>query len=211
MSFAFPPTSWPAVIVGFILGIYWLCVLWLVARTKRVAGRAGNFVPPELLGRIIRFAWYPLVVCWIFFPLLTPFVSGLPWAFQPYVYPGAEIVSWVAVMVAVVAFGITCVCWANMGSSWRMGIDPNEKTQLVSSGAYAYVRNPIYGLSQVLVLSTLAVLPTPSMLIITIVHMFFMQWEVRREEKYLLQLHGSPYADYMKRVGRFVPKIGGGH
>ena len=40
-----------------------------------------------------------------------------------------------------------------------MRIDPNERTQLVFNGPYAYVRHPIYGLSQVLVLTTLAAAP----------------------------------------------------
>ena len=74
MSILIPPSSWPAVIVGLIIGIYWLCVLGLVAKTKREVGRAANFVPPERLGRFIRFVWIPLVVAWIFLPLLTPFM-----------------------------------------------------------------------------------------------------------------------------------------
>jgi protein-S-isoprenylcysteine O-methyltransferase Ste14 len=38
--------------------------------------------------------------------------------------------------------------------------------------------------------------------------MLLMQWEVRREDKYLVLLHGPAYADYMQRVGRFVPRLG---
>jgi len=209
MSITSSPSSWQAVIVGLIIGIYWLCVLWLVAKTKRDVGRAANFVPPEPLGRLIRVVWYPLVLAWIFLPLLTPFVTGLPRGFVPIAFPGADVIGWIAVGVALAAFLITCVCWAKMGKSWRMGIDPNERTQLVFNGPYAYVRHPIYGLSQVLVLSTLAALPTPTMLLVTILHMTFMQWEVRREDKYLVQLHGTAYADYIKRVGRFMPRIGG--
>jgi protein-S-isoprenylcysteine O-methyltransferase Ste14 len=89
-----------------------------------------------------------------------------------------------------------------------MGIDPNEKTKLVFNGPYAYVRHPIYGLSQVLMICALAAFPAPLMVLIAAVHLAFMQWEVRREEVYLVRLHGSAYADYMQRVGRFVPRIG---
>src|SRR6185295_4985851 len=124
MSILIPPSSWPAVIVGLIIGIYWICVLWLVAKTKREVGRAANFVPPERLGRLIRFVWIPLVVLWIFLPLLTPFVAGLPSLLVPFSFPGSDVIAWAAVAIAVVAFVITCVCWAKMGKSWRMGIDP---------------------------------------------------------------------------------------
>jgi protein-S-isoprenylcysteine O-methyltransferase Ste14 len=212
-------SSWPAVIIGVIVGIYWLKVLQLVARTKRTVGRAANFVPPEKLGRVLRFVWIPVVVLWIFLPMLTPFIgqksevsgqnseAGLPWVLQPVSFTGSAIVGWTAVAVAVVAFAITWVCWIKMGTSWRMGIDPDEKTKLVFNGPYAYVRHPIYGLSQVLMIAALCALPSPLMLVITVLHLALMQWEVRREEKYLVQLHGPSYGDYMRKVGRFVPRI----
>jgi protein-S-isoprenylcysteine O-methyltransferase Ste14 len=207
MSITLTPTSWPAFLIGLIIGIYWLKVLQLVARTKRDVGRAANFVPPERLGRLLRLVWIPVVILWIFLPLLTPFVAGLPQPLQPAMFPGDVIVAWIALAVAVVAFAVTWVCWIKMGKSWRMGIDPNEKTVLVFNGPYAYVRHPIYGLSQLLMLCTFAALPTPFMLVVAVLHLFFMQWEVRREERYLVALHGPAYSDYMKHVGRFVPRL----
>lgn len=201
------PSSWPAVIIGLMLGIYWLRVLQLVARTKRTVGRAANFVPPEPLGRLLRTIWIPVVVLWIFLPLVTPFIAGLPLPLLPLAFPGSVILGWIAVLVAAAAFAITWVCWVKMGTSWRMGIDPNERTTLVFNGPYAYVRHPIYGLSQVLMLAALCALPSPVMLVIAALHLGLMQWEVRREERYLVLLHGPAYADYMQRVGRFVPRI----
>lgn len=202
------PSSWPAVIIGLIIGIYWLKVLQMVARTKREVGRAANFVPPEKLGRLLRIVWIPVVLLWIFLPLLSPFITGLPWLLRPVTFPGSHILAWLAVLVAVVAFALTWVCWIKMGKSWRMGIDPNEKTTLVFNGPYAYVRHPIYGLSQVLMLAALCAWPSPLMFLVAALHLALMQWEVRREDYYLVQLHGPAYADYMKRVGRFVPRLG---
>jgi protein-S-isoprenylcysteine O-methyltransferase Ste14 len=207
MAITLMPTSWPAFIIGLIIGIYWLKVLQLVARTKRDVGRAANFVPPEKIGRLLRYIWVPVVILWIFLPLLTPFVLGLPQPLQPVAFRGAESLGWLALAIAIVAFAITWVCWIRMGKSWRMGIDPNEKTVLVFNGPYAYVRHPIYGLSQLLMLCTLAALPSPVMFVVALLHLFLMQWEVRREEKYLVALHGPAYADYMKNVGRFVPRL----
>ena len=207
MGITFTPSSWAPVIIGLIIGIYWLCVLGLVIKTKLTVGRAANFVPPEPLGRILRYIWIPVVVLWIFFPMLLPFITGKPFLLEPVSFPGDATLGWVSVGIAVVAFLITCVCWIKMGSSWRMGIDPNEKTKLITAGPYAYVRNPIYGLSQLLMINALCALPCPAMVVIAAIHLAFMQWEVRREEKYLVKLHGQPSAEYMERVGRFVPRI----
>ncbi|HEY4330896.1 MAG TPA: isoprenylcysteine carboxylmethyltransferase family protein, partial [Phycisphaerae bacterium] len=152
--------------------------------------------------------WIPVVVLWIFLPMLMPFVAGLPWFLAPVGFPAGAMAGWIAVAVGLAAFGMTWVCWIKMGTSWRMGIDPNERTKLVFNGPYAYVRHPIYGLSQVLMLASLAALPSPLMLLVAVLHLAFMQWEVRREEKYLVHLHGTAYADYMRRVGRFLPGLG---
>ncbi|MCM0674466.1 hypothetical protein NCC78_07160 [Micromonospora phytophila] len=31
-----------------------------------------------------------------------------------------------------------------MGTSWRIGVDPSERTELVTDGAFALARNPIF-------------------------------------------------------------------
>ena len=86
------PSSWAAVVIGVMVGVYWLRVMQLVWRTKKTAGRAANLVPPELLGRVLRLIWGPVVVLWIFLPMLMPFVRGLPVGLRPVVFAGSEVV-----------------------------------------------------------------------------------------------------------------------
>ena len=105
------------------------------------------------------------------------------------------------------AFVATLVCWAKMGNAWRMGIDPNDKTQLVCTGPYAYIRHPIYALSSLLMLMTMLILPSPAMLMIGVVHLLLLQWEARREEEHLLASHGEEYRVYRARTGRFLPRF----
>ena len=195
----------PALLIGLILATYWIRVLQLVRKTKQQAGHHANFVPEEKTGKIIRIVWIPVVFLWIVLPLLagfgilTNFAPLRPLFFEP-------IVQWIAVLIGIVAFVITWICWRNMGKNWRMGIDPKEKTQLVFTGPFAYVRNPIYGLSQLLAVMAVLIVPSPLMILIGIIHITLMQWEVRREEVYLLATHGDPYAAYLNNVGRFLPR-----
>jgi len=202
---AWQPTYWPALVVGIILLIYWVRVMLLVRSTKRDAGHHANFIPEEPLGRLIRIVWMPVVALWVLLPLLAGF--GVFSGFAPLrpLYH-SSIISWIAVAVAAAAFILTWVCWQNMGKSWRMGIDPNEKTQLVLSGPFSYVRHPIYGLSQILMLMTMLILPSPLMLLVGVLHILFMQWEVRREDVYLANTHGEVYRRYQQQVGRFFPR-----
>ena len=128
-----------------------------------------------------------------------------PWLLQP-LYTNA-LVAWAALAIAVAAFIATLICWKKMGKSWRMGINPEDKTQLVISGPYAYLRHPIYALSSLLMVCTMVILPSPAMLAVGFMHLFLLQWEARREERYLTALHGPTYADYASRTGRFVPRF----
>jgi protein-S-isoprenylcysteine O-methyltransferase Ste14 len=188
-----------ALCIGLIVGFYWARVLKLVYKTRKQTGRAANFLPPELLGRVLRILWYPTVVIWILQPLAV--ASGIMRArfFHP-------ILGVIGVLIALFALLATMICWKRMGTSWRMGIDPGEKTQLICTGPYAYVRHPIYALSSLLMLASVIAVPKPLMIVVGLIHLIFLQWEARREEKYLLQTHGEEYGQYLRHVGRFCPR-----
>jgi len=51
----------PALAIGLIVGFYWARVIKLVLRPGVTRAGAANFVPPELLGRVLRIIWYPTV------------------------------------------------------------------------------------------------------------------------------------------------------
>jgi protein-S-isoprenylcysteine O-methyltransferase Ste14 len=193
------PHFWPGLCIGIIVGFYWARVIKLVLKQRRRTGRSANFLPAEPMGRFLRLIWYPLVALWIALPLLAAWhtrdlLCDLP------------LVQWSAVGVAICALALTMACWRRMGKSWRMGIDPDEKTHLIVSGPYAYVRHPIYALSSVLMISSAVAVPSIAMIAIAVLHCGLLQWEARREEAYLIETHGQAYRDYLASVGRFIPK-----
>ena len=195
----------PALIIGLVMAFYWARVLRLAWKEKRRTGQAANLFPPEPLGRALRIIWFPTIALWIALPLFAA-LTRQPWSFLHPLYTN-PIVAWSALAIAIAAFVATLVCWKKMGKSWRMGINPNDKTQLVITGPYAYLRHPIYALSSLLMLCTMAILPSPAMLIVGVLHILLLQWEARREEQYLTALHGPTYADYASKTGRFVPRF----
>jgi protein-S-isoprenylcysteine O-methyltransferase Ste14 len=198
---------WQGIFIGMIVGFYWARVIKLVFKQRRVTGRAANFLPPETLGRVLRIIWYPTIVLWIAVPFLTGFAPRLPTPLHLLATGRRyQVVAWLAVAAAAAALGATLVCWKRMGKSWRMGIDPSERTQLIFSGPYAYVRHPIYALSSWMMLASVVGVPSVLMIVIGLLHILFLQWEARREERYLLELHGASYQTYLTRVGRFIPR-----
>jgi len=194
----------PALLLGLIVGAYWARVIKMVLKQRRRTGRDANFVPRETLGLVLRFIWYPVVAMWVAHPYLNAVWINPPSPFRP-LYDDPRL-AWAGVCVAAMSLGFTWICWKRMGKSWRMGIDPNEKTQLIFSGPYAFVRHPIYALSCLLMIASALTIPSMLMLILATLHILFLQWEASREERYLVQTHGQAYTAYRRHVGRMLPR-----
>jgi protein-S-isoprenylcysteine O-methyltransferase Ste14 len=96
-----------------------------------------------------------------------------------------------------------------MGDSWRAGVDPGERTELVTSGPFRVVRNPV--LSAVLVTCAGLVLMVPTVIGLAGLAAAVVANELLVrviEEPYLRRVHGQDYLRYAATVGRFVPGIG---
>ncbi len=203
------PRHTSSLLIGLLMLCYWGSVVAMVIKTKKRVGKAANFLPPEPIGRILRTAWYPLVLIWIVHPITFGFASKNPNRIPVVMRPLMEMryFAVIPLVIALLAFYATLVCWRRMGKSWRMGIDPNETTELIVAGPYAYVRHPIYTLSILLMLCTMLILSSPLMLGVGVLHIGFLIWEARREEQHLVNVHGEPYSRYLDRVGRFFPRL----
>ena len=96
-----------------------------------------------------------------------------------------------------------------MGASWRVEVDEEEKTELVVHGPFALVRNPIFSAIVPAILGLALLVPNAAAVTGFVTLVFALELQVRFvEEPYLLRTHGTEYAAYTSRVGRFVPRIG---
>jgi protein-S-isoprenylcysteine O-methyltransferase Ste14 len=95
-----------------------------------------------------------------------------------------------------------------MGRSWRIGQDPGERTELVTSGPFGVVRNPIFA-SLIAVQAGLALLvPNALALAGVVLLVISIELQVRLvEEPHLRRVHGEEYERYARSVGRFLPSL----
>jgi protein-S-isoprenylcysteine O-methyltransferase Ste14 len=96
----------------------------------------------------------------------------------------------------------------DMAASWRIGIAPDERTELVTGGLYRFCRNPIYLGLQVALAAFCVMLPGYVSGGLLIFGAVLLQVQARLEEAHLLRQHGAAYAGYCARVGRFLPFLG---
>jgi protein-S-isoprenylcysteine O-methyltransferase Ste14 len=118
-------------------------------------------------------------------------------------------VSWVGLVLALAGFGLAVLAQQTMGRSWRIGVDPKERTDLITHGVFGYVRNPIFTAMIAAQAGTTLLAPTWLAIIGLALLVAGVELQVRRvEEPHLLTVHGADYADYSTGTGRFVPLIG---
>ncbi|HBZ69410.1 MAG TPA: isoprenylcysteine carboxyl methyltransferase [Deltaproteobacteria bacterium] len=113
--------------------------------------------------------------------------------------------------LALMALGIvvTLVAQIEMGASWRVGVDPSERTELVTKGLFAWVRNPIYTAMLTTLLGLVLVVPNILAAVAFFVAFVALELHVRKvEEPYLSRLHPEQFRAYARRVGRFIPQVG---
>lgn len=113
------------------------------------------------------------------------------------------------IVLASSGIGLTFAAQLAMGDAWRIGVDPGERTDLVTDGPFEVVRNPIYSAMLPTVLGLVLMVPNALAVAAIITLAVGLELQVRVvEEPYLLRVHGRAYAEYASRVGRFVPGVG---
>ncbi|NKY60922.1 isoprenylcysteine carboxylmethyltransferase family protein [Nocardia flavorosea] len=113
------------------------------------------------------------------------------------------------VVLAVAGVAATFAAQLAMGASWRIGVDDTERTGLVTTGVFAYVRNPIFAAMLATFAGLALMVPNLVAAVGYVLLLAGVQAQIRAvEEPYLQHIHGRAYADYTARVGRFVPGVG---
>jgi protein-S-isoprenylcysteine O-methyltransferase Ste14 len=115
----------------------------------------------------------------------------------------------VGVAAGLAGIGATFATQLAMGTSWRIGVDETETTDLVTAGPFALVRNPIFTAMATTGLGLALMVPNLVALLGFVLLLVALQLQVRVvEEPYLVRTHGRSYATYAATVGRFVPGLG---
>jgi len=114
----------------------------------------------------------------------------------------------IGIVICLAGIVLTSYSQFSMGRNWRMGVDENEKTMLVTTGIYSLVRNPIYTGVAIFLLGQLLLIPYLTTLVFVVMALISIHLHVRYiEEPYLLSQHGEPFIHYQQSTGAYLPKI----
>lgn len=112
----------------------------------------------------------------------------------------------IGAVISLAGVALMVVSQYQMGTAWRFGVDKSEKTDLVTGGLYALVRNPIYSGVFLFCIGLLALVPHILMLIFLATAWLSIDLQVRFvEEPHLRNLHGAVYEKYADKTRRYFP------
>ena len=194
------------VIVFAIALVYWAGVMVQARSVRRRIGRQPNVRPRGTKERLLWLGWMLVVLTWIALPfVVSPESSNVLVHLNSDLLTSSGLLLGAALVVA--GYAGTHWCYASMGDTWRMGINQDEKTRLVTVGPYNRIRHPIYIFQTVILLGVAVLLPALLAFLIIPVHLVCVWIKARDEESHLVTVHGQTSLDYCARTGRLLPKL----
>lgn len=96
------------------------------------------------------------------------------------------------------------VAQLQMANSWRIGIDKEHQTELITRGFFTISRNPIFLGIMAAVLGLFMIIPNAFTLLIMVLSFSSIHTQVRLEEVFLRKEHGGKYVEYCEKVKRWM-------
>lgn len=186
-------------------------VIWRAWRFRARHGRSPIHIPARndfslhaMLSRALVLYFFALIG-------LAAAAAGWPGALaqiDPFFAPGSPGLTLAGFAVVVGSAWLVRRAQDDMAASWRIGVDPGERTDLVTGKTFRFCRNPIYlGLMLALAGFTLMI-PGAAMATLTASAVVLFNLQARLEERYLLRVHGEDFRRFCREVGRFLPGTG---
>jgi hypothetical protein len=195
-------------LIKIFLPVYFILFFGIsfVAKTIIIARRIKKnpLVLPQdesayaLVGNYFKFCLVGIFV----YVMLFPFLSES--SFLPIDFLDVKLMKIVGLILMLLALIWTIIAQNQMKNSWRIGIDKDVKTELVTSGLFSISRNPVF-LGMILSLVGLfLVTPNAFSLLFLILGYVLIQVQIRLEEEHLYRQHGEEYLDYLTQTNRLI-------
>ena len=155
---------------------------------------------------------YGLIGLYFKLTLIAMFIYVLAYAFfptwhdnfLPIVQFNNQTVKYIGLTLLFISLVWTVIAQGHMKNSWRIGIDTDTKTELVTSGLFSVSRNPIFFGMILSLVGLFFTTPNTLTLIFLILGYVLIQIQIRLEEEFLTKEHGQAYIGYKQKVRRLI-------
>jgi len=187
-------------VVYFVTAFLWRSfVVWKKTGVNPVVFK-GSDSAHDFIGRVFKALFAVIVVVVVIYA----FVPGGYEYLLPFHWFEVRWMRLTGIVLLLISLAWTILAQAQMGNSWRIGIDDEHKTELIQSGVFSLSRNPIFVGMTLTLLGLFLVIPNVGTLVTLLVGVILIGIQVRLEEEYLMRLHGDTYLQYHRNVRRWI-------
>jgi protein-S-isoprenylcysteine O-methyltransferase Ste14 len=138
-----------------------------------------------------------------YFYLVFAHAFGWPSPAQSVLFESAAL-GWLGVILCLLGLGGLAWSLDSFGRSFRVGIDTTTPGSLVTTGVFAFSRNPIYTAFAFILLGEFLIFPNWILLLYLVAAVWLFHRQVLREEEYMKEHYGADYAEYCRKVRRYL-------
>ncbi len=149
----------------------------------------------EVFVRLTSFSWFIIWIIHILFYKTISKTIGVLYINRNISHLGLFINALGVFIFAVAAF--------TMKSSWRVGIDKDTKSSLITDGIYKYSRNPAFVGFDLMFIGLFITYPNILTLINLILNLVSFHLLILQEEKHLNDIFGREYTLYKEKTPRY--------
>jgi protein-S-isoprenylcysteine O-methyltransferase Ste14 len=186
----------------FVFGVSYLYKLYVLKKDNKinanVLGKGDKDVRLryiEILLRTTTFTWMSL---WLFCIIFNRDIAELRLGYLGEI--NTEIFGLIITAIGVVFFELAIFF---MKSSWRVGVDRETKTDLITDGIYKYSRNPAFVGFDMMFVGLFLTYTNISTFLVMCLNLIAIHLQILQEEKYLKESFGDKYDMYLEATSRY--------
>lgn len=138
-----------------------------------------------------------LTILWIIQP------AWLSWSRLPL----PDWLRWVGVVIGVIAVWLGYLAHRTLGVNYTATLKRMEEQRLVAQGIYRWIRHPMYTSFFTVLAANFLLTANWLVGLLAVVYSLVIIERAGREERILIESFGDEYRQYMRRVGRFFPRL----
>ena len=121
--------------------------------------------------------------------------------------PLPEVIRFIGAILSALSVPLLGWIQGTLGRYWSAGLEIQSDHRLITSRPYGRIRHPMY--TAIMMFGVGEALLSANLLLLVLFVSASMLLALRApvEERMLLKEFGDEYCDYMRRTGRFLPKI----
>jgi protein-S-isoprenylcysteine O-methyltransferase Ste14 len=183
----------------FAAFVYRSLIVWKRSGVNPIVFKASDDAH-DFIGRVLK-VLFGLLVAVVFTYSLLPSIYEYS---VPILWLEHVVLKWLGLALLLLSLVWIVLAQAQMGESWRIGIDSEHRTPLVQVGVFRLSRNPIFLGMIITLLGLFLIIPNAVTLLVVVLGTVIIQIQVRLEEQFLAMVHGDDYEEYRRRVRRWL-------